>query len=291
MVVRKKQGLGRGLDTLLGEDPMVALPSASGDVVVDLDLSKLKPGRYQPRSKWENDKLEELAASIQEQGVISPIVVRAVDDGVYEIVAGERRYRASMRAGKKTIPAIIRTIEDKDALAMALIENMQRTDLNAMEEALGVRRLIDEFGYTHEQAAKAIGKSRPATSNLLRLLNLTDPVQRMLMDGEIEMGHARALLGLDAGEQTEVAHRIVNAALSVRQTEKLVAAKKSPDRFIAKKKRKKDRDTVNFEERLSDALGAPVKLEYGKGKSGRLVIAFADLDALEAIAERICGEE
>ena len=291
MVVRKKQGLGRGLDTLLGEDPMVALPSARGDVVVDLDLSKLKPGRYQPRSKWENDKLEELAASIQEQGVISPIVVRAVDDGVYEIVAGERRYRASMRAGKKTIPAIIRTIEDKDALAMALIENMQRTDLNAMEEALGVRRLIDEFGYTHEQAAKAIGKSRPATSNLLRLLNLTDPVQRMLMDGEIEMGHARALLGLDAGEQTEVAHRIVNAALSVRQTEKLVAAKKSPDRSIAKKKRKKDRDTVNFEERLSDALGAPVKLEYGKGKSGRLVIAFADLDALEAIAERICGEE
>ncbi|HBC69963.1 MAG TPA: chromosome partitioning protein ParB [Sutterella sp.] len=291
MVVRKKQGLGRGLDTLLGEDPMVALPSARGDVVVDLDLSKLKPGRYQPRSKWENDKLEELAASIQEQGVISPIVVRAVDDGVYEIVAGERRYRASMRAGKKTIPAIIRTIEDKDALAMALIENMQRTDLNAMEEALGVRRLIDEFGYTHEQAAKAIGKSRPATSNLLRLLNLTDPVQRMLMDGEIEMGHARALLGLDAGEQTEVAHRIVNAALSVRQTEKLVAAKKSPDRSIAKQKRKKDRDTVNFEERLSDALGAPVKLEYGKGKSGRLVIAFADLDALEAIAERICGEE
>ena len=291
MVVRKKQGLGRGLDTLLGEDPMVALPSARGDVVVDLDLSKLKPGRYQPRSKWENDKLEELAASIQEQGVISPIVVRAVDDGVYEIVAGERRYRASMRAGKKTIPAIIRTIEDKDALAMALIENMQRTDLNAMEEALGVRRLIDEFGYTHEQAAKAIGKSRPATSNLLRLLNLADPVQRMLMDGEIEMGHARALLGLDAGEQTEVAHRIVNAALSVRQTEKLVAAKKSPDRSVAKNKRKKDRDTVNFEERLSDALGAPVKLEYGKGKSGRLVIAFADLDALEAIAERICGEE
>ena len=291
MVVRKKQGLGRGLDTLLGEDPMVALPSARGDVVVDLDLSKLKPGRYQPRSKWENDKLEELAASIQEQGVINPIVVRAVDDGVYEIVAGERRYRASMRAGKKTIPAIIRTIEDKDALAMALIENMQRTDLNAMEEALGVRRLIDEFGYTHEQAAKAIGKSRPATSNLLRLLNLADPVQRMLMDGEIEMGHARALLGLDAGEQTEVAHRIVNAALSVRQTEKLVAAKKSPDRSVAKNKRKKDRDTVNFEERLSDALGAPVKLEYGKGKSGRLVIAFADLDALEAIAERICGEE
>ena len=291
MVVRKKQGLGRGLDTLLGEDPMVALPNARGDVVVDLDLSKLKPGRYQPRSKWENDKLEELAASIQEQGVISPIVVRAVDAGVYEIVAGERRYRASMRAGKKTIPAIIRTIEDKDALAMALIENMQRTDLNAMEEALGVRRLIDEFGYTHEQAAKAIGKSRPATSNLLRLLNLTDPVQRMLMDGEIEMGHARALLGLDAGEQTEVAHRIVNAALSVRQTEKLVAEKKSPDRAIEKKKRKKDRDTVNFEERLSDALGAPVKLEYGKGKSGRLVIAFADLDALEAIAERICGEE
>ena len=291
MVVRKKQGLGRGLDTLLGEDPMVALPSGKGDVVVDLDLSKLKPGRYQPRSKWENDKLEELAASIEEQGVISPLVVLAVDDGVYEIVAGERRYRASMRAGKKTIPAIIRTIEDKDALAMALIENMQRTDLNAMEEALGVRRLIDEFGYTHEQAAKAIGKSRPATSNLLRLLNLTDPVQRMLMDGEIEMGHARALLGLDAGEQTEVGHRIVHAALSVRQTEKLVASRKSPECSVAKKKRKKDRDTVNFEERLSDALGAPVKLEYGKGKSGRLVIAFADLDALEAIAERICGEE
>ena len=228
MTVRRKQGLGRGLDTLLGEDPVVAIPSGHADSVVEIELSRLKPGRYQPRTKWENEKLDELAASIREQGVISPIVVRPTDGGMFEIVAGERRFRASGRAGRKTIPAIVRTLEDKDALAMALIENMQRSDLNAMEEAQGVRRLIDEFGYTHEQAAKAIGKSRPATTNLLRLLNLADPVQRMLLDGEIEMGHARALLGLGAADQLELANKIVKSALSVRQAEKLVADQKNP---------------------------------------------------------------
>ena len=289
MTVRRKQGLGRGLDTLLGEDPVVAIPSGHADSVVEIELSRLKPGRYQPRTKWENEKLDELAASIREQGVISPIVVRPTDGGMFEIVAGERRFRASGRAGRKTIPAIVRTLEDKDALAMALIENMQRSDLNAMEEAQGVRRLIDEFGYTHEQAAKAIGKSRPATTNLLRLLNLADPVQRMLLDGEIEMGHARALLGLAAADQLELANKIVKSALSVRQAEKLVADQKNPPKAPAKR-RKKDRDTVNFEERLSDAIGAPVKIEYGRGHAGRLVISFSDLDDLDAIAERICGE-
>jgi ParB family chromosome partitioning protein len=290
MTVRRKQGLGRGLDTLLGEDPVVAIPSGHADSVVEIELSRLKPGRYQPRTKWENEKLDELAASIREQGVISPIVVRPTDGGMFEIVAGERRFRASGRAGRKTIPAIVRTLEDKDALAMALIENMQRSDLNAMEEAQGVRRLIDEFGYTHEQAAKAIGKSRPATTNLLRLLNLADPVQRMLLDGEIEMGHARALLGLAAADQLELANKIVKSGLSVRQAEKLVADQKNPPKAPAKR-RKKDRDTVNFEERLSDAIGAPVKIEYGRGHAGRLVISFSDLDDLDAIAERICGEE
>jgi ParB family chromosome partitioning protein len=284
MTVRRKQGLGRGLDTLLGEDPVVAIPSGHADSVVEIELSRLKPGRYQPRTKWENEKLDELAASIREQGVISPIVVRPTDGGMFEIVAGERRFRASGRAGRKTIPAIVRTLEDKDALAMALIENMQRSDLNAMEEAQGVRRLIDEFGYTHEQAAKAIGKSRPATTNLLRLLNLADPVQRMLLDGEIEMGHARALLGLAAADQLELANKIVKSALSVRQAEKLVADQKNPPKAPAKR-RKKDRDTVNFEERLSDAIGAPVKIEYGRGHAGRLVISFSDLDDLDAIAE------
>jgi ParB family chromosome partitioning protein len=290
MTVRRKQGLGRGLDTLLGEDPVVAIPSGHADSVVEIELSRLKPGRYQPRTKWENEKLDELAASIREQGVISPIVVRPTDGGMFEIVAGERRFRASGRAGRKTIPAIVRTLEDKDALAMALIENMQRSDLNAMEEAQGVRRLIDEFGYTHEQAAKAIGKSRPATTNLLRLINLADPVQRMLLDGEIEMGYARALLGLAAADQLELANKIVKSALSVRQAEKLVADQKNPPKAPAKR-RKKDRDTVNFEERLSDAIGAPVKIEYGRGHAGRLVISFSDLDDLDAIAERICGEE
>lgn len=290
MTVRRKQGLGRGLDTLLGEDPVVAIPSGHADSVVEIELSRLKPGRYQPRTKWENEKLDELAASIREQGVISPIVVRPTDGGMFEIVAGERRFRASGRAGRKTIPAIVRTLEDKDALAMALIENMQRSDLNAMEEAQGVSRLIDEFGYTHEQAAKAIGKSRPATTNLLRLLNLADPVQRMLLDGEIEMGHARALLGLAAADQLELANKIVKSALSVRQAEKLVADQKNPPKAPAKR-RKKDRDTVNFEERLSDAIGAPVKIEYGRGHAGRLVISFSDLDDLDAIAERICGEQ
>ena len=230
---KKARGLGRGLSTLLGDDVPAVAPASNPEAnkddeaaqanrIIELELSVLKAGKYQPRTLIEQEKLNELAESIKVQGVISPIIVRAIANGRYEIIAGERRYRASKIAGRKTIPAIIRTVDDKNALAMALIENMQREDLNAMEEALGVKRLIEEFGFTHEAAADAIGRSRSGTTNLLRLLNLTEPVQQMLIKGQIDMGHARALLALSGADQIQAANEVVARQLSVREAEKLV---------------------------------------------------------------------
>lgn len=301
---KKPRGLGRGLDTLLGDDvpkaslektmsaPAVedsGLPSAN--VVVELELTQLKAGKYQPRTLIEQEKLAELAESIKQQGVISPIIVRRTSNGRYEIIAGERRFRASKIAGRKTIPAIVRTVEDKDALAMALIENMQREDLNAMEEALGVKRLIDEFGYTHEQAADAIGRSRSGTTNLLRLLNLTDPVQQMLVDGKIDMGHARALLSLSGAEQIQAANEIVAKELSVREAERLVAqASAKPRAKSTKKAPKISRDDQILEEKLSESIGAPVHVIYGRKGKGQLVIDFANFDDLDALIARIAPD-
>ncbi len=291
MVAKKqRRGLGRGLTSLLGDDvPAVA---ANKDVISEIEIDKLVAGKYQPRSRMEMERLNELAASIREQGVISPIVVRPIKGGKFEIIAGERRFRASKIAQRKTVPAIVRRVQDKDALAMALIENMQREDLNAMEEALGIRRLIDEFGYTHEQAAQAIGRSRPATSNLLRLLSLAKPVQRLLMDDRIEMGHARALLPLTGAEQLELANEIIAKKLSVREAEKISERRKEEKtKKPAKKVVKKSRDDKILEERLSEALGAPVRLVLGRKGRGQIVIDFADLDDLDAIVSKISPEE
>lgn len=304
MAKPKRSGLGRGLSSLLGDDvSMVQMqgllgdkkeqPAVTGDVVTELDMSLLQAGKYQPRSKMEEEKLHELSDSIREQGVISPIIVRPIAQGRYEIIAGERRFRASELAGKTKIPAIIRDLDDKTTLAVALIENMQREDLNVMEEALGVKRLIDEFGFTHEEAAKAIGRSRPATSNLLRLLNLADPVQKMVSEGKLEMGHARALLSLSGGEQVLAATEIVRQGSSVRQAEKLVASwgKQKNAGKTKKDSAVRTKDDEILERRLSDTLAAPVHVNVGRLGKGQIVIDFADLDDLQAIIEKLLPNE
>ena len=293
-------GLGRGLKGLLGDDvSMVQMegllgdkpdaPAVTGDSVTEMDMSLLQAGKYQPRSQMEMEKLEELSASIKEQGVISPIIVRPIGAGRYEIIAGERRFRASQLAGKTKIPAIVRELDDKTTLAVALIENMQREDLNVMEEAVGVKRLIDEFGFTHEEAAKAIGRSRPATSNLLRLLNLAEPVQKMVSDGRLEMGHARALLSLSGADQVLAATEIFRQGSSVRQAEKLVAnwGKDKEKEVKPKKTPERTKDDEILERRLSDALAAPVHVNVGRRGKGQIVIDFADLDDLQAIIEKL----
>lgn len=293
-------GLGRGLKGLLGDDvSMVQMegllgdkpdaPAVSGDAVIEMDMSLLQAGKYQPRSQMEMEKLEELSASIKEQGVISPIIVRPIGGGRYEIIAGERRFRASQLAGKTKIPAIVRELDDKTTLAVALIENMQREDLNVMEEAVGVKRLIDEFGFTHEEAAKAIGRSRPATSNLLRLLNLADPVQKMVSDGRLEMGHARALLSLSGADQVLAATEIARQGSSVRQAERLVAnwGKDKDKEAKPKKTPERTKDDEILERRLSDTLAAPVHVNVGRRGKGQIVIDFADLDDLQAIIEKL----
>lgn len=301
---KRQRGLGRGLSSLIGEDiPAVATVESKaeapavedkeiGERVVELDVGMLKAGRYQPRTLIEQEKLLELSESIKVQGVISPIIVRALDNGKYEIIAGERRFRASKLAGKKTIPAIVRRIDDKNALAMALIENMQREDLNAMEEALGVKRLIDEFGYTHEEAADAIGRSRSATSNLLRLLNLSSAVQQMLIKGDIDMGHARALLPLAGADQVIAANEIVAKKLSVREAEMLVKTMLEAPK--AKKGKKKEqavsRDDQILNDRLSESIGAPVRVVYGKKGKGQILIDFSDLDDLDALIAKLAPD-
>ncbi len=297
-MAKPHRGLGRGLKGLLGDDvSMVQMQGllgektaqeavVSGDVVTEMDMSLLQAGKYQPRSKMEEEKLRELSDSIREQGVISPIIIRPIGEGRYEIIAGERRFRASQLAGKTKIPAIVRELDDRTTLAVALIENMQREDLNVMEEAVGVKRLIDEFGFTHEEAAKAIGRSRPATSNLLRLLNLAEPVQKMVSEGKLEMGHARALLSLSGGEQVLAATEIVRQGSSVRQAEKMVS------NWGKEKLAKPKKDDEILERRLSDALAAPVHVNVGRLGKGQIMIDFADLDDLQAIIEKLLpGEE
>lgn len=289
----KPRGLGRGLKSLLGDDLTLAVMPDKSNGITEIELSKLQAGKYQPRTAMEQEKLQELADSIREQGVISPIIIRPIAADKYEIIAGERRFRASQLAGKESIPAIIRDFDDKTALAVALIENMQREELNVMEEALGVKRLIEEFGFTHEDAAKAIGRSRPATSNLLRLLNLAAPVQKMLSEGKIEMGHARALLSLQPAEQILAANEIVNQGSSVRQAEKLVAGwgAKAESKKTVKSKPEKTRDDVILEEKLSDALGAAVSINVGRQGKGQILISFSDLDDLQSIIDKLMPAE
>ncbi|MFH1660253.1 MAG: ParB/RepB/Spo0J family partition protein [Pseudomonadota bacterium] len=280
----KMKGLGRGLDALLsGSD------KPQGDEQRNLPVERLRPGKYQPRTHMDQDSLAELAASIKAQGIMQPILVRAVDSSPgserYEIVAGERRWRAAQLAGLTEVPVLVRSIPDEQALAMALIENIQRENLNPLEEAQGLQRLIDEFGLTHQQAADAVGRSRPAASNLLRLLQLTAPVQELLMTGRIDMGHARALLPISSGQQVGVAQRIVQKGLSVRETERLVQQLLNPPRHAPEKTI--DRDLLNLQERLSDGLGTNVAIRSNKKGAGKVTIEFSSLDQLDGLISRL----
>ena len=280
----KMKGLGRGLDALLsGSD------KPQGDEQRNLPVERLRPGKYQPRTHMDQDSLAELAVSIKAQGVMQPILVRAVDSTPgserYEIVAGERRWRAAQLAGLTEVPVLVRSIPDEQALAMALIENIQRENLNPLEEAQGLQRLIDEFGLTHQQAADAVGRSRPAASNLLRLLQLTAPVQELLMTGRIDMGHARALLPISSGQQVGVAQRIVQKGLSVRETERLVQQLLNPPKHAPEKTI--DRDLLNLQERLSDGLGTNVAIRSNKRGAGKVTIEFSSLDQLDGLISRL----
>lgn len=285
MAARKLGGLGRGLGAIYYDDATDISEKADQPYeVVNIDL--LQPGESQPRTQMSEEGLSELADSIRQQGIISPIIVRKTLAGKYEIIAGERRFRAAKLVGLLDVPVIVREVDDRQALAMALIENIQREDLNPLEEAVGIQRLIEECSYTHEQAAEAIGRSRTTATNLLRLLNLTDEVKAMLMEGALEMGHARALLALEAGEQILVAKEIVARGLSVRQTEELV--KKHKDKQPARPKVViKTRDDLRLEETLAESLGAVVKLTANQKGKGRIVIEFANLDQLQGIVDKI----
>jgi ParB family chromosome partitioning protein len=284
-MIKRPKGLGRGLDSLLGEErPAAPAPGAPNSVPVE----RLRPGKYQPRTRMNPEALAELADSIRAQGVMQPILVRPVGAEQYEIIAGERRYRAAQMAGLTEVPVLVKQVPDTAALAMALIENIQREDLNPLEEAQGVQRLIREFDFTHEQAASAIGRSRSATSNLLRLLNLAKPVQDLLMEGQLDMGHARALLAVDAAHQIQFANRIVARGLSVREAETLVThASKADGDGARKAAAPRSRDVVRLEEELADKLGATVKLSANAKGRGKLVIEFASLDQLDGIVERL----
>ncbi|MDD3482103.1 MAG: ParB/RepB/Spo0J family partition protein [Azovibrio restrictus] len=280
----KPKGLGRGLDALLS-----AGNEKRPDEQRELPIDRLRPGKYQPRSRMDETSLAELAASIQAQGIMQPILVRAIDatPGAerYEIVAGERRWRAAQKAGLAEVPVLVRDIPDEQALAMALIENIQRENLNPLEEALGLQRLVDEFKLTHQQAADAVGRSRPAASNLLRLLQLCEPVQELLLDNKLDMGHARALLPLPAADQVLLAQLIIQKGLSVREAERLVQRRLNPPAQPVEQK--PDRDLLRLEEELSDALGATVQIRANKKGAGKVSIAFGDLDQLEGLLGRL----
>jgi ParB family chromosome partitioning protein len=287
MATKKLKGLGRGLDALLGGD-MDDTPAPAG-APSSLAIAQLQAGKYQPRTRMDEGALNELAASIKTQGIMQPVLVRPVDGGRYEIIAGERRFRAAQLAGLDEIPVLVREVDDQAAAAMALIENIQREDLNPLEEAQGIARLISDFDFTHEQAATAVGRSRSAVSNLLRLVNLAQPVQTMLMAGDIDMGHARALLSVDNASQITLANHVVAKRLSVRETEKLVARalEEQANENTAPRQKEKSGDIVRLEEELSDKLATPVAFKMGPKGKGQMIIDFADLDILEGVLARL----
>jgi ParB family transcriptional regulator, chromosome partitioning protein len=289
MVTKKQKGLGMGLEALLG--PKVAdTPTDADALPTSLALDRLRPGRYQPRTRMDEGSLYELAESIKGQGV------RPVDDGQYEIIAGERRFRAARLAGLDRVPVLVKVVADEAAAVMALIENIQREDLNPLEEAQGLQRLVTEFQLTHEQAAQAVGRSRSAASNLLRLLQLTEPVQQMLLAGDLDMGHARALLALPAAQQVMAGHQISAKKLSVREAERLVARSALGREASAKRsKPPKPRDLLRLEERLADALTASVEIRVlkrtARGEQGEIAIGFGSLEELNGLLEKLGASE
>lgn len=305
MVTKKPKGLGRGLEALLGpkvEDKVEQAQAAEAGLPTSLPLSELVPGVYQPRTRMDEGALYELAESIKAQGIMQPILVRRLAEGEhagkYEIIAGERRFRASRLAGLAEVPVLVRDVPNESAAAMALIENIQREDLNQLEEAQGLQRLIREFGLTHEQAAQAVGRSRSAASNLLRLLNLAEPVQTMLMAGDIDMGHARALLALDRAAQITAGNQIAAKKLSVREAEALVKKLSAEFSLVPQKPQKeKSRDLKRVEEELSDLLMAEVEVRVKKRVKrhgrvedmGELAIQFGSLESLNGLIDRLRG--
>jgi len=276
----KQKGLGRGLDALLSGDGNAALAE---DSLQNIEIAKLQPGKYQPRTNMDQVALAELAESIKAQGVMQPILVRPISADRFEIIAGERRWRAAQLAGLTEVPALIRKVADESALAMSLIENIQRENLNPLEEAMGIQRLINEFGMTHQTAGEALGNSRSTISNLLRLLNLSAPVQDLMMQGKIDMGHGRALLSLAPVQQIKIANLIVQKQLSVRETERIVNQIEHP---APKKVQKQDRDLLRLQENVSERLGAQVAIKPKKNGQGNIVIHYTSLDQLDDILSK-----
>jgi ParB family chromosome partitioning protein len=283
MTTRHK-GLGRGLDALLGGSDR---KSRDEESMREIAVASLQPGRYQPRTRMDDASLAQLADSVRARGVIQPIVVRPVDGGQYEILAGERRWRAARMAGLERIPAVVREVPDEAALGIGLIENIQREDLNPIEEANGLKRLIDEFKLTHDEVAQAIGRSRAGVTNLLRLLELAAAVQEMVQDGRIDMGHARALVALPKARQVELAQRIAQQGLSVREAERLVQAASSAPRAGRPSAARLDADSRRLQEELSERLGATVKLKPRRGGKGSVVIDYSSLDELQGIVAKL----
>ena len=283
MMAKLHKGLGRGLDALLSGGK-----NEKDEVMRDLNVAQLKPGKYQPRSHMDEASLNDLAASIKVQGIMQPILVRQVAGNGYEIIAGERRWRAAKLAGLTHVPVLVRSVPDNAALAMALIENIQRENLNPLEEALGIQRLIDEFKMTHQVAAEAVGRSRSAASNLLRLLKLPKAVQGMLMQNKLDMGHARALLSLEGAQQILLANKIVMEGLSVREAESLVQKRTHESEIHKPKKTKKlSRDTQRLQEEMSAHLGTRVEIKPGNKGGGKLVIAYANHDQLDEFLNKL----
>jgi ParB family transcriptional regulator, chromosome partitioning protein len=294
----RPKGLGLGLEALLGpkvsDAPPAPLPPGAPSA---LKLDRLQPGKYQPRTRMDEGSLYELAESIKSQGVMQPVLVRPVGADRYEIIAGERRVRAARLAGLDEVPVLVKSVPDEAAAVMALIENIQREDLNPLEEAQGLKRLVDEFRLTHEQAAQAVGRSRSAASNLLRLLNLAQPVQQMLMAGDLEMGHARALLALPAADQITVGNEVAQKKLSVREAERLVARQAGNGRQspLMRIKQQKPRDIVRLEEALADKLTATVEIRVQRktkrGEQGEIAIGFSSLDELNGLLDKLGAGE
>ena len=285
----KLKGLGRGLDALLGSDPdTVSAPAKAPESANVLPIAVLQPGKYQPRSHMDREALEALAASIRSQGIMQPILVRPVSQGRYEIIAGERRWRAARLAGLAEVPVLIREIQDQQALAAALIENIQREDLNVLEEAAGMDRLIREFALTHQAVADAVGRSRAAVSNLLRLLELPPPVRDLLAAGKLEMGHARALLALPVDQQISLARQAVEQCWSVREVEKRVGDDLRSSNPRTRRRKAVDRDVARLEEELSGRLGTAVSIvTAGRTGSGKVVISYRSLEQLDALLSRL----
>jgi ParB family chromosome partitioning protein len=290
-MIKKKGGLGRGLDALLGASTAArgetAPDPADAETLRQLPVEQIQRGRYQPRQDLREDTLQELAESIRAQGVVQPVVVRPLGESRYELIAGERRWRAAQLAGLREVPAVIRVVSDRAAIAMALIENIQREDLNPLEEASALQRLIAEFELTHQQAAEAVGRSRTAVTNLLRLLELTEDVRQLVRDRKLDMGHARALLPLSAPLQREAAHQVLLRGLSARETEELARRLQQPDAASAAPAKPLDPDIRLLQDNLSERLGTRVRVRHGASGKGSVVIQYNSLDELDGVIAKI----